>query len=230
MKICVCDDEKNIIEMIIGFINNISPEYIVKDFTSGNALLASSEIYDIVFLDIQMNGLNGIQTAKELKKRSPEIIIIFTSNYPEFVTDAFAVQAFQYIIKPIDRENFNKIFISAVEAYKKSHYIYSVKCGNEEFLIDVRDIIYIETYGRKLRIITTSERHEYIGRISNEFEKLKHFYFVRVQRCCIVNMAYVKNYSKSSFELKDGQIMPISKGFQLYVGETFTKFVKQFKI
>lgn len=119
MKICVCDDDKYTAEKIRDLIKEQTSEYQIDVFSCGEDVLAGGS-FDIAFLDIQMSGASGIDTAAELKKRFPDIIIIFISSYSDYVTDAFSLEVFQYLVKPVDRDKFCEVFHKALESYKKN--------------------------------------------------------------------------------------------------------------
>lgn len=138
MKICVCDDDKYTAEKIRNLIKEQIPEYQVEVYSCGEEIL-SGDSFDIAFLDIQMSGASGIDTAAELKKRFPDIIIIFISSYSDYVTDAFSLEAFQYLVKPVDRDKFCEIFHKALESYKKAHYLHKIHCNKGELCISIRD-------------------------------------------------------------------------------------------
>lgn len=145
MKICVCDDDKYTAEKIRGLIKEQTPEYQVDVFSCGEDVLSGGS-FDIAFLDIQMSGASGIDTAAELKKRFPDNIIIFISSYSDYVTEAFSLEAFQYLVKPVDREKFCEVFHKALESYKKAHYLHKIRCNIGELYIPIRDIMYIQKF------------------------------------------------------------------------------------
>lgn len=94
MKIAVCDDERTVREDIAGKIEFLFPETDVFLYESGNILLQSEENFDIVFLDIQMKGINGMDTAKKLRESGSDAVIIFVTALEEYVYQAFDVDAF----------------------------------------------------------------------------------------------------------------------------------------
>lgn len=103
MRIAICDDEKNIRELIGNKVAKQYPEADIIFFQSGEELLLSDKHIDILFLDIQMSGKNGMETARELRKKDKSVILIFVTAVEEYVFQAFDVGAFNYIVKPIDR-------------------------------------------------------------------------------------------------------------------------------
>ena len=115
MRIAICDDEKNIRELIGNKVAKQYPEADIVFFQSGEELLLSDKHVDILFLDIQMSGKNGMETARELRKKDKSVILIFVTAVEEYVFQAFDVGAFHYIVKPIDDEKFKDVLLRAVE-------------------------------------------------------------------------------------------------------------------
>ena len=114
MRIAICDDEKNIRELIGNKVLKQYPEADIVFFQSGEELLLSDNHIDILFLDIQMSGRNGMETARELRKKDKNVILIFVTAVEEYVFQAFDVGAFNYIVKPIDDTKFADVLCRAV--------------------------------------------------------------------------------------------------------------------
>lgn len=119
MHIAICDDEREICEELQEMIIRQMPDCEVAAFTSGEELLESRFPYDILFLDIQMEGMNGISTARELRKRKEEVILIFITAVREYVFDAFDVSAFHYLLKPVSVGKMAEVLERAVREVKK---------------------------------------------------------------------------------------------------------------
>ena len=115
MRIAICDDEKNIRELIRNKVTRQYPEAEIVFFSSGEELLLSDCQIDILFLDIQMSGRNGMEIAKELRLKDKNVIIIFVTAVEEYVFHAFDVGAFHYIVKPIDDTKFTDVLHRAAD-------------------------------------------------------------------------------------------------------------------
>ena len=115
MRIAICDDEKNIRELIGDKVAKQYPEAEIVFFSSGEELFLSDKSIDILLLDIQMSGRNGMDTARELRKKDKNVILIFVTAVEEYVFQAFDVGAFNYIVKPIDDAKFTDVLHRAVD-------------------------------------------------------------------------------------------------------------------
>ena len=110
LNIAICDDEKIIREQIKELAEKEMPDVCARLYETGDALLAAGKQFDIVFLDIQMEGTDGIETAKRLRQREEDTILIFITGIREYVFEAFDVAAFHYLLKPIEEDKFREVF------------------------------------------------------------------------------------------------------------------------
>ena len=105
----VVDDEKAIREQICTLIEEQQPGSRIESYAAGEELLASGKRFDIVFLDIQMEGMNGIEVARNLRKQQGDTILIFITGIKDYVFDALDLYAFQYLLKPLDERKFAEV-------------------------------------------------------------------------------------------------------------------------
>lgn len=131
MQIAVCDDEKNVRELLADKIRSLFPSAELALYPSGEELLAADTPTDILLLDIQMPGKDGMQTAREFRAKNRQAAIIFVTALEEYVFQAFDVEAFHYLVKPFDDDKFASVLQTAVnrrlekkcERHRKScHY------------------------------------------------------------------------------------------------------------
>lgn len=220
MNIAVVDDKQVIRKQIYNYIKKQSPESCVEAFATGEGLLAAGRFFDIVFLDIQMEGKNGIETARELRKNSrpesdlaqkPSVaggdpIIIFITGLREYVFDAFDVSAFHYLVKPIEEQKFTEVFRRAIlEAEKrKMQGQQQIFLKSKGQLLDQNSILYLESRGKKVAIHTLKEIIE-IYAVLGELEGQLSDSFYRCHRGYIVNMAYITEFDLDSITLNNGE-------------------------
>lgn len=121
MRIAICDDEKNIRELIANKVEKQYPDAEIIFFQSGEELLLVDESIDILFLDIQMSGIDGMETARELRKKDKSVILVFVTAVEEYVFQAFDVRAFNYIVKPIDDGKFSDVLHRAVDEWSSQN-------------------------------------------------------------------------------------------------------------
>lgn len=212
MKIAVVDDEKVIREQICARIEKQIPGNCPVVYASGDELLASGERFDIVFLDIQMDGRNGIETARCLRKRQEDVVLIFITGIREYVFDALDLYAFQYLIKPVDGKKLAEVLERAVKEVqkKKEQRVLFIKTRN--LTLSQTDILYIESKAKKVEIHVAGAR-ESIEIYASMEELLRELgeEFYRCHRAYIINMAYVAEYSSDSILLTNGDKVYLAK-------------------
>lgn len=231
MRIAVCDDEKEVRTLLGSKIKKLYPEASLFLYESGEALLCSGRQFDILFLDIQMEGKNGMETAAELRRKNKRTILIFITALEEYVFQAFDVGAFHYLVKPFTDEKFEAVCRAAAEQYRnpadagrrdearpEERYIV-IKTGGVHTRILIDDIIYAEVFNRKVMIHSIHGDIEYYGKLS-DLEKQLGENFFRSHRANLVHFKYVEKYNISEIWLE--------KGTALMAKRNYGEFVKRF--
>ena len=224
MRIAICDDEKNIRELIGNKVLKQYPESEIVFFSSGEELLLSDTHIDILFLDIQMSGRGGMETARELRQHDNDVIIIFVTAVEEYVFQAFDVRAFNYIVKPIDDIKFTEILRKAVEelgVQKKD-----VKEPEEKYVminnwgvhtkVILDEIVYAEVFNRKVVIHKMNDEIEYYGKMS-DLEALAGESFFRPHRAYLINFKYVEKYDATTIYLEKGSVLMAKQNYPAFV-------------
>lgn len=143
MNIAVCDDEKIIVDDIAAKLTSQCGDCRIIKLFSGEQLLESTFDFDMIFLDIEMSGINGMNTANVLRKMGYNGVIIFLTSQLEYMQEAFKVGAFRYLEKPIDNEKFNEAFSNArYDILNTKHIVLNEKGQN--LCIKLTDIVYID--------------------------------------------------------------------------------------
>lgn len=224
LNIAICDDEKIVRLQIKGLIEKQKADGNLELYETGEELLAVGKHFDVVLLDIQMEGMNGIDTARALREQNEETVLIFITGIKEYVFDAFDVAAFHYLLKPIEENKFMEVFDRAVkEAEKrkeKGQKQLFIKTRQRNITLEQKNILYIENRGRKAEIHTVDETIEIYAAMI-ELEKQLGGEFYRCHRGYLVNMAYITEYSNDSIRLSDGESIYLAK-------EKYNEFVKEY--
>lgn len=227
MKIAICDDEKVLCEQLKNFIRRREMDYPVEaidSYGAGEELLAAAGQYDIIFLDIQMAGMNGIDTAKLLRERKNEAVLIFVTGVKDYVFDAFDVSAFHYLLKPIQEEKFAAVFERAVmEAEKKKRMDKRpeqlfIRRRNQSVRLDKAQILYVESRQRKVVIHTLRDALEIYATMSH-MEKELGAQFYRCHRGYLVNLSQITGYTGDTITLCGGEAIYLAK-------DKYNEFVK----
>ena len=210
MDIAVVDDEKAIREHICGLVEERQPESRIEAYATGEELLASGKRFDIVFLDIQMEGMNGIEAARSLREKQGDTVLVFITGIKDYVFDAFDLYAFQYLLKPIDERKFAEVLEKAAReaAKKKERRVLFIKSRN--LTLDQSEILYIESRAKKVEIHTVRQTIE-IYAAMDELEGQLGENFYRCHRAYIVNMDCITEYDGESITLTGGDRVYLTK-------------------
>ncbi len=199
MLIGICDDEEIIRNDIIRICNNYKSTYLsdieIINFSSGEELLNSNKPIDILFLDIQMNGINGLRTAEKIREFDESMVIIFLTGYRGFMQAGYRVRAFRYLLKPVNEQDCKNALSEAIHDITKNCKAVVGKDG-ETLFVKLFDIIYIEYINRYTVVRTPKGIFESVTTM-NEWESiLNNGDFFRVHKSYIVNMAFIHEIGK----------------------------------
>ncbi len=215
MNIAICDDESRIREGIRQLLKETFPEAEVREFsTGGELLLAAGGSYapDIVLLDIAMEGMNGMETARKLRDLS-DTLLIFVTGVKEQVFQAFDVGAFHYLLKPVEKEKLISVMtraIAEVEKAKARPKIMLVKVQDGYRRLNVADILYAESDGRKVILHMRNEKLEFYEKM-DELEKRLGEDFYRCHRSYLVSLAEIRGYDSTSISISNGEKIYLAK-------------------
>ena len=225
MQIAICDDEKSIVQILEEKVRKLMPDAVIEKYLSGDKLISSGCKPDILFLDIQMPGMNGMETARFMRRNNEDMILIFVTAIEEYVFQAFDVGAFHYLVKPFSDEKFEEVVKSAVrtvEKYyeKKSDEKYMmIQSAGSHIKVFLRDIVYAEVYNRKVIIHTRKKDIEYYGKLQELKDKAGQDFF-RTHRAYLVHFKYVEKY--------DANLVTMENGTALIAKQNYPEFVKQY--
>ncbi len=233
MRIAICDDEKNIRELIGDKVAKQYPEAEIVFFSSGEELLLSDMQIKLLFLDIQMSGRNGMEIARELRKKDKNVILIFVTAVEEYVFQAFDVGAFHYIVKPINEAKFMDVLRKAVDELDskrkdvnetEERYL-MINSGGAHIKVILEDIVYAEIFNRKIVIHKLNDTIEYYGKMS-DLESLAGDSFFRPHRAYLINFKYVEKYDASTVYLENGSVLMAKQNYPEFV-KRYMKYIQR---
>lgn len=209
MKILICDDEEKYIDILKVHIDEyMKTHYIqstIETNTSARDIFNGSDIFDLAFLDIQMDEVDGLSLAKELKKRNEKIIIFFVTNYPEFQDDAMDLRVFRFFSKPFDVERLYSGLDKALEYLNECYVDIYINRGREHIRFFVDDIVYVKRENRCVIIVTKNGEIKTTQSFDCLCEKLANTYFYLVHKSFYVNLHYVEKYEYDEIIINGGQ-------------------------
>ena len=216
IRIAICDDEKHMSDHIRAFVYDFfrkkNREIQLRTFSSGEELLSYDGQIDILFLDIQMKGMDGIETARKLRASKFRGFLIFITVLKEMVFHSFEVQAYDYLVKPVEEKQFEKtmerLYTSMQNASEDSLL---VQKGYEGRIIREEEIVFCEIIDRKIYLnLTSGEVVDYYERIENLETKLGSHFF-RCHRSYLINLKHLKGYKNGTACMDNGKEVPVSR-------------------
>jgi DNA-binding LytR/AlgR family response regulator len=227
--IAVCDDEKIITSELKKIIEEWNSTVQVECFISGEELIQNYHPYHAVFLDIDMKGINGIETGKRIRQMDKETKIIYLTAYRDYVAGAFEVHAFQYLLKPIRKnvvwDTLDEMFRYIKTPEKKNIMDFQTVKGI--VCLSTETIYYFEYSNRRIRIVEEKEEYYMVEKISNVLNRMKEFGFSMPHQSFVVNMLHVKNIKNQQIYLDNDMIVPISQKKQKAWKQELTAYLSE---
>ena len=216
IHIAICDDEKYMSDHIRSFVSDFfhkkNREISLRMFSSGEDLLSYNGQIDILFLDIQMKDMDGMETARRLRADQFRGFLVFITVLKEMVFRSFEVQAYDYLVKPVDDKQFEKtmerLYASMQNASEESLL---VQKGYEGRIIAKDEIIFCEIIDRKIYLnLISGEVVDYYERIEKLETKLDNRFY-RCHRSYIINLKHLKGYKNGTAYMDNGKEIPVSR-------------------
>lgn len=232
MKIAVCEDNATQLDAICGYIKSYCKRncYIndIHRFTSAEAFLEvfSPGKFPLVFLDIYLNGMSGIDAARKIREIDPNCTLVFITSSSEHALEAFSVKATTYINKPLKKESVEEALDMCGKVLNKNARIIRVPAGyGETLVIPLTAIRYVEVSGKKAQFYIGRETISARMPLDKIEEMLDGDPFLRCHRSFIVNMNYVDAVRDDSFLMKNGSLVPIGRNNRVQIRLAMTQFM-----
>lgn len=216
LSIAICDDEIieccNIARKVKNILEEMKISCILRQFSSGQELLCSPESFDIIFLDIIMQDMDGMQTAQVFREKAFDKILIFISSSRDYVFDAYDVEAFQYLLKPVDENKLKKVLEKAVlrvKDHSQEFLIVSKERQKKKLFLD--DIYYFEIKGRIIEVHGKEGVFTYYEQIGILEQNLLGKGFFRCHKSYLLNLRHVDGYNRQEAILDNEERIVIAK-------------------
>ncbi|MBQ8496542.1 MAG: response regulator transcription factor [Clostridia bacterium] len=230
LNIAICDDEQNHIcalaELVRKWEMCHSHQVKIQEFSSAEAFLfeySENHDFDILLLDIEMDGMNGVELARTLRKENDNLQIVFVTGYDDYIADGYDVAALHYLMKPLKEEKLMSVLDRAVRLISDREKNILLNVGGIVLKLPLDKIMYIEAQQNYIVIYT--EKDEYrVKRTLSSIEKELDNGFFRTGRSYIVGLRYVASISKTEIKLDNGTVIPLGRGLFDAANKAFIAF------
>ena len=176
LSIAICDDDIQMTGSMERLVEKIAKRNFVDtdievfwDSKSLADTIISGDRFDIIYLDIEMNGEDGISAAKRIRQYDKNALIIYVTSYENHMKESFEVRPFQFLVKPVNEDLMEVCFKAAYEDINSSDFYFRYSYQRMNHKVAVRDILYFESKKRKVFIVTAEDTFELYGKL-NEIE------------------------------------------------------------
>jgi len=235
INIAICDDEHEQTAYMRSLVskwadeNNI--ETMIELFDSAENFKSAcndNKIFDILLLDIQMSGQNGVELARDLRKTDEKLIIVFITAVSDFIQDGYDVAALHYLLKPVNTEKLYAVLDKAMKSMIKNNTAILLPADDGDMKVLLDDIIYIESFDHFIEIITVQEKLT-VKMPMYKLESNLDNNFMRCHRCYIVNLKYVKKITRTEIILDSNETIPISRRLYNDISKAIIKYFTEGK-
>lgn len=217
INFAICDDEPWMIQELSRLLSQdmkqrALTDYSIIPFSSGTSLLTSDAAFDILFLDIQMQEPDGLETARRLRQQKNQSLLVFVTVLKECVFDVFDVEAFDYLVKPLESVRLKRTMDRALQRLEqKTEKTILIQQGNSCEVIPLSQILYGEIWRRKIYLHKTDGTvTDYYGRME-DLERRVDKRFFKCHRSYLVNLGHVRGCTDGQVLLSQGKTIPVSR-------------------
>jgi len=229
LNFAICDDNTDQLtylnELLIEWSSQTGLTINVATFQSAEEFLFEYEDrqFDILLLDIEMPGMDGMTLARKIRQTDEGLQIIFVTGYDKYIGDGYDVAAFHYLIKPLKKEKLFEVISKASQLIKRREKNIFLTTNRQTIKVALHEIIYIEASHNYVDVHTTTDIH-HVKMPLSAIEDLLDDSFLRTGRSFIVGLAFVKSISTTAVTLDDGTSIPLGRGLYKAANKAFINF------
>lgn len=231
MTVAICDDDttfrSELKQLLLNYKRTKRIQIDIIEFSNGQDFLNYDGIIDIIFLDYQMPGINGMETARNLRLCNNLCYIIFITSYPEFMIETFEVNTYRFFIKPINL----KLLYDTMDSYIKEKKMFSpiiINTDGEQVVVKSQDIIYLEGAGKYCNIRTINASYQSSKTLSCVYSLLPQHCFFRTHKSYVVNLHCIVSIKNNLITLSNGELAKIGRRNSSEFKNAYKEFIKHF--
>jgi DNA-binding LytR/AlgR family response regulator len=232
LTVGICDDCAEQVDLLKRYLDDYQGEDELIFVSATEPYLFLEQVRqmhpNLVFLDIDMAHLNGIELGEKLKEIDARTIIVYVTAHEKYALDAFRVRAFHYLLKPLTKERVAAVWLEALAFIRRGgktepERVFTVQRRGETVSLPVGDIAGFEKVGHKIRVHTENHCEEYYGNFTQLIEQIGHEDFIQCHQGYIVSVTKIRAYRDKILYLDSGLQVPVSRTFSEPVREALAK-------
>lgn len=219
-RIGICDDEvaicSQIEKVILNYQKTTTQEMQIEVFYSAeklNTFMVHEHNFDLIFLDIEMKGLNGLDLGRKIREEMDNQItqIVYVSGKDSYFRDLFEVRPMHFLSKPVEPDKVIKDIELAMKLTNRLGGLFSYKRGSDTHKLPIKNIIYFQSVNREIRIVTTTGEELFYGKLHDVFHQVAKYRFINIHKSYIINYEHVANFKYDEVLMSNSACLPISQ-------------------
>lgn len=195
-------------------------------FSGGEEFLAAKrKIYDLIFMDMQLEGIDGIETSRKLREKDPDVIIVIVTSLMQYAIQGYSIKAADYLLKPLEYDRFAEKMDEFYRMVQKKRKYIIAKTENGMAKIRISNIAFLEVFGHQLYMVYSGKRERIISTLSKMEEELSPYGFVKCNKCYLVNLAMVEGIYGDDVDV-GGKLLKISRREKTDFIQKLTRFAE----
>lgn len=231
MLIAICDDEKTFRDELKSFLVKYKCDHRlhidIYQFTNGEDLLQSTTTFDMIFLDYQMTGINGMNVARTLRQKNIACSIVFVTSYPQFILESFEVQPYRFFVKPLTENQLTSLMNTFISHQKLLSPIIVIN-DDEQKVIRAKDILYLEGNGKYCIIRTATNTYNSSKTLAQVHELLPQHCFYRTHKSYVINLYCIDSIINNYAVTTNNEKVLISRNKLADFKRVFARFIKDY--
>lgn len=233
-QVAICEDEKIFSEAHIkicrDIFNKLNIDCHISAFDNSadflKAYSGGQKRYNLILLDIVMDGINGMELARMVRESDEDATIIFVTSSSEYALQGYDVKALHYLMKPVDSDRLERLIWEDYQNKFQSNF-FMFKSGSQNLRIPINDILVLETVGRRVEITLPDKTHSYSGKLTELLDQLPKERFVRCHQAFAVNIDNIRELTRQDAVTVTGKTIPVSRTFMKDTKKAFLKRMEE---
>ena len=231
LNIVICENDINDQEFInknvIKILDDLKIEYEIKIYNSGENLIESyNNDTDIILLDIQMDGIDGMETARKIREFDNRVEIIFITSFAEYALEGYEVKAYRYLLKPVKYDDLKVSLINCLSDINLIKRSIVIREGDTSIKLSLKDIMYIEVQRNDIIIHTLDKVYTTKGTMNNFENEINNDVFIRCHKSYLLNLEYIKSIKRYSAILSNEEEVPLSRNKYKEIKDKFFDMIE----